>query len=179
MFACSIFLDARSTGTVLPRRLVALRRLLQDRNGHVELLLVDDTGDPRLPGLAHRVGARQLPCASEPLGGRLNAAVARSQGLVLVFPGATLPKPTEWLPEAIAAIEHHSWDAIVLPARPRSLATRLWHWLCRTSPADTLCVAREWFDRIGGFDPSLGLSALPELLERLRACQARVHTRFG
>ncbi|PMR69119.1 glycosyltransferase [Halomonas heilongjiangensis] len=177
MFACSIFLDARATGTVLPRRLAALHKLLKGRDGRIELLLVDDTGDPRLPGLASRFGARLLPREDGPLGDRLNAAVARSQGAVLVFLASALPLPADWLDAVAEGLEHHRWDVLVLPARPRGPAPRLWRWLSRSSPADTLCVAREWFDRIGGFDPSLDAKALPELLERLHACQARVQYR--
>ncbi|MDI5984602.1 hypothetical protein QLQ85_07355 [Halomonas sp. M4R5S39] len=177
MFACSIFLDARSAGTGLPRHLAALQKLLKGRDGRIELLLVDDTGDPRLPGLASRFGARLLPYKGEPLGDRLNAAVAHSQGTVLVFLAPALPLPADWLDVVAEGREHHRWDVLVLPARPRGPATRLWQWLGRTPPADTLCVAREWFDRIGGFDPSLDAKALPELLERLHACQARVQYR--
>lgn len=179
MFACSIFLDARSAGTGLPRRLAALQRLQQGRDSRIELLLVDDTADPRLPRLANRFGVRLLPCEDEPLGGRLNAAVARSQGTVLIFPAPALPIPTDWLAVVVDEFEHRTWDVMVLPSRPHGTATRLWQWLRRAPPADTLCVVREWFDRIGGFDPSLDTKALPELLERLRACQARVHSRFS
>ncbi|MFY0991227.1 hypothetical protein [Halomonas sp. C05BenzN] len=177
MFTCSIFLDARSTGAGLPRRLAVLREQLQRRDIRSELLLVDDTGDTRLPGLARRFDARLFPCSGEPLGSRLNAAVANSQGKLLVFPAPSHPLPGDWLACVAKPPEHRGWDALVLPSRPRHPLLRLWQRLSRSPPADGLCVAREWFDRIGGFDPALGAAALPELLERLHACQARVQAR--
>jgi len=33
---------------------------------------------------------------------------------------------------------------------------------------------RSWFERIGGCDPALDADALSDLIERLRACQARI-----
>ncbi|TFH87791.1 glycosyltransferase family 2 protein [Billgrantia azerbaijanica] len=170
----SLILDVRTAGSRLPRQLHALQRLLRSLAGSIELLVADDTGDSRLPQLAQRFGARLCPCEGTPLGDRLNAAVARSQGDVLVFPGPDTRLSSQWLQQAAERIARQQRDAVVLtPSRPGRLA-RLRRRLQGQSPADVLCVSRIWFERIGGFDPALDLEALPNLLDRLRACQARI-----
>ncbi|RDB42546.1 hypothetical protein DU490_12380 [Halomonas sp. DQ26W] len=174
MYASSIVFDARSFGAQLPRHLAALHRVMRYGEGKHELLVVDDTGDRRLPGLACRFGVTLVSCRSHPLGERLNIAVAASQGELLLFPGLALDGFHRWLASQFAGLGRQEWDAVVLRARRESVLLRLLSRLHRTSPTDTFCVTHRWFERIGGFDPALEQSALPELIERLQACQARV-----
>ncbi|WP_280550381.1 MULTISPECIES: glycosyltransferase [unclassified Halomonas] len=174
MIVCSILLDARSAGAGLPRRLAALRPLRQRPDLRLEVVLADDTEDPRLQRLASGHDARLVTTEGTPLGDRLNTAVAHSQGQALLFPARGRAIPVGWLVKALADIEQHSRDAVVLTTSRSGRLVQLWQRLRHRTPADTLCVSRAWFERIGGCDPALDADALPDLIERLRACQARI-----
>lgn len=176
MIVCSILLDARSMGARLPRRLAALRPLRQRHDLHTEVLVADDTDDPRLLRLANRHDARIVPTEGTPLGDRFNTAFTHSHGEALLFPAGWLTIPASWLETALADIEHHRQDAVVLTASSPNTLNRLWQRLRHRTPADTLCISRIWFERIGGCDPALDLEALSDLIERLRACPARIRT---
>ncbi|QFU00280.1 hypothetical protein FIU83_01310 [Halomonas sp. THAF5a] len=174
MIVCSILLDARASGAGLPRRLAALRPLRQRRDLHLEVLLADDTGDARLHRLATRHDVHLIATEGTPLGDRLNTVVAHSQGQALLFPAPGRPLSPAWLVDTLAEVEHHVRDAVVLTAgRPNRLSL-FWQRLRHRALTDTLCVSRAWFERIGGCDPSLDAEALPDLIARLHACQARV-----
>lgn len=170
----SVILDARTAGAKLPRSLSIFRQAAKCRRGGCELLIMDDTGDHRLPALAQRHQASLLNCNSVPLGRRLNAAVNSSRGEILLFPGTGTPRMAEWLEQRLTEEELGGrWDAAVLSLRAQGW---LWRWrlLQRFSPLDTFWITRAWFERIGGFDHQLERDALPDLLDRLQACGARV-----
>jgi hypothetical protein len=171
----SVIFDARTAGAKLPRHLSAFEQAARHWQSGYELLVVDDTGDRRLPPLALRHQAMLLSCSEAALGGRLNSAVGASHGEVLLFPGLGDRRVPAWLGHRLAIAEsERGWDAAILPVQYPGWLRRWWASLYRSSPRDTYWVARDWFERIGGFDPQLGSDALPDLLERLRACQARV-----
>ncbi len=152
-----------------------LQRAAREWHGSHELLLVDDTGDARLPALTRRHETTLIHCSGESLGSRLNVAVAVSRGDVLLFPGLGPRRAVDWLSHRLSAAgEERAWDAAVLRIPRQGRLRHWWYRLQRTSPLDTFWIARDWFERIGGFDPKLDTEALPELLARLRACQARV-----
>lgn len=174
MYTSSVLLDARSFGAQLPRHLDALHRVMRYGGGKHEVLVVDDTGDRRLPGLACRFDVTLISSRPCPLGERLNLAVAASHGELLFFPGLGQGGFHRWLANQLGDLGRQEWDAVVLQARRQGALLRLLSRLHRASPTDTFCVTRGWFDRIGGFDPVLEHGALPELIERLQACQARV-----
>lgn len=174
MIVCSILLDARDSGAGLPRRLASLRPLRQRRDLRLEVLLADDTGDARLKRLAHRHDVCLIATEGTPLGDRLNTAVAHSRGGALLFPAARPAIPPDWLVDTLTDIERHARDAVVLTTGRPTRLTLLWQRLRRPPLADTLCVSRAWFERIGGCDPSLDTTALTDLIDRLHACQARV-----
>ncbi|MCE8016904.1 hypothetical protein HOP62_12575 [Halomonas sp. MCCC 1A17488] len=172
----SVIFDARAAGAKLPRSMVLFEQAARRWQGGYELLLVDDTGDRRLPDLAQRYQVMLVSCSAANLGSRFNAAVRVSRGDVLLFPGLGDRRAVDWLSLRLIDLDlepESGWDAAVLPVRRHSWL-RWWWLLQRPSPLDTFWVARDWFERIGGFDPQLGSDALPDLLERLRACQARV-----
>jgi hypothetical protein len=176
MSTCSILLDARSSGAGIPRRMAAWKEILQRLDHRIELVVVDDTRDPRLVALAKRHGAIMLQAEGTPLGDRLNLGVTHSQGDVLLFPAQGTSFTSSWLSRTIENMEHNELDAVVRTQQPSTLPARLWRRLHYQPFSDTLCVSRVWFDRIGGCDPSLDTDALPDLIERLHACQARVET---
>ena len=171
----SLFLDARTAGPQLPHMLHALGHLARQWPGGYELLLVDDTENESLASLAQQYHATLVTSTAPTLGCRFNTAVAASQGRVLLFPGSVGQPLSTWLGQRLATVEgEREWDVAVLLARPPRPLMRWFRWLQRASPLDTFWVARTWFERIGGCDPQLDSEALPDLLERLRACQARV-----
>ncbi|OUE40047.1 hypothetical protein BZY95_14965 [Billgrantia desiderata SP1] len=167
----SVILDARTAGAQLPRTLVAFDRAAGSWKDAHELLLVDDTGDRRLPDLAQRHHATLLPCTAATQGARLNAAVGASHGELLLFPGLVNRRVIDWLPEVEA---ERTWDAAVLPVQRQGRLLRWWNWLQRAASEDTYWVERAWFELIGGFDPQLDGDAPTDLLARLRACGARI-----
>jgi hypothetical protein len=174
MLACSIILDARASGAGLPRYLKALSPLIDQPDELLELLLVDDTEDPRLSDLAQRHLARLLICHKTPLGGRLNSAVTLGQAEILVFPAQGLTPSIDWLSRATRAVENDETDCVLLAHLQATPLEKVRERLRPGSPSSTLCLSRSWFERIGGCDPDLDSNALPDLLDRLRACQARV-----
>ncbi|MDR9438008.1 MAG: glycosyltransferase family A protein [Halomonas sp.] len=174
MIVCSILLDVRSAGPGLPRRLADLKPFRQRRDLRVEVILADDTEDPRLRRLANQHDARIVTTEGTPLGDHLNTAVAHCQGQALLFSAGEHAISADSLVRALADIEQHSQDAVVLTTSSSGRLVQLWQRLRHQTPAGTLCISRAWFERIGGCDPALDADALPDLIERLRACQARI-----
>ncbi|MFB9147471.1 hypothetical protein ACFFU2_13220 [Halomonas alkalicola] len=168
-----ILIDARSAGSRLPRQLAVVAPLA--RADTFFLGIIDDTGDARLPRMAHRYGARLLSVLPAPLGQRINDAIAHSQGPVLIFPGIGNATSSEALSRLAAEVAAGRVDVALLPTLQRGPLWRLLAWLRlgRLPRGEGLCLSRAWFERIGGCDPELDDAALDELLERLRACGAR------
>jgi hypothetical protein len=173
-FTGCILIDARSAGAHLPRQLAVVAPLCRRSPPDFSLTLVDDTGDARLPRIARRFGARLLSLPPTPLGHRLNEAIAQSSGEVLVFPAIGNAITAETLSQLAARIVAHELDASALPTLPHGLLHRLLAHVRRLPSGDGLCLSRDWFERIGGCDPELDKEAIGELVERLRACGARV-----
>ncbi|MFO7647742.1 hypothetical protein [Halomonas campaniensis] len=173
-FTGCILIDARTSGARLPRQLAALAGGDDDTRPRFNLVVADDTGDPRLPAIARRYGALRVPCPAGPLGARLNAAVLHCSGVVVLIPVAKRTPPRHILIGLASGIIAQTHDAVLLPAGSSGRLAGLLARLRRSPSCDALCLSREWFERIGGFDPELEASALPELVERLRACGARV-----
>ncbi len=167
-----ILIDTRSVGARLPRQL-AMVEALPSRH-RFELVVIDDTRDPRLPDIVRRFGARLVSQPRAPLGHRLNEAIARCGGEVLIFPGFGNATPAAELWRQAARVAAQEVDAITLPAVSRGVLDRLRVRLWGPSGGDGVCLARRWFERIGGCDDTLDRSALADLLERLRACGARI-----
>lgn len=174
MLSCCIILDARESGAGLASQLTALRPLIDQPDELIEILLVDDAADSRLPGMAHRSLARLLHCDKTPLGDRLNIAVSRGQGETLLFPAPRLTPSVDWFSRATEAIQREEADCVVLARLATTPLKSVLQRLRQDSPSSTLFLSRRWFERIGGCDPSLDRNTLPDLLDRLRACQARV-----
>jgi hypothetical protein len=168
-----ILIDARSAGPRLPRQLAVVAPLA--RADSFFLGIIDDTGDTRLPRMAHRYGARLLSVMPAPLGQRINDAIAHSHGPVLIFPGIGNAISAETLSRLAADVAACRVDVALLPSPRCGPLRRLLAWLRlgRLPRGEGLCLSRDWFERIGGCDPELDDGALVELLERLRACGAR------
>ncbi len=168
----SLIIDARLTGKELPRRLAEARQQVALFQGRGEILVIDD-GDmvpPLLgePGEHAVVGYRQVRSRPAPMGRRLNLAASHSNGRMLGF--CLGPLDTHWVERMMAAACDDS-RPVVRPARPCPLSLLS---LLRRTPTRALGVERTWFDRLGGFDPSLDLSAVEDLATRLKACRAKM-----
>lgn len=169
-----ILIDARSAGPRLPRQLAVVAPLA--RADAFSLRVIDDTGDPRLPPIVERYGARLLNVSPAPLGHRLNDAITRISGEVLIFPGIGNTTSAEALSRLAIEIATGTFDVALLNPLQRSSWQRLLERVRRRPRprSEGMCLSRGWFERIGGCDPALDAGALGELLERLCACGARV-----
>ncbi|MGJ7459104.1 hypothetical protein ACR80S_14855 [Halomonas sp. MA07-2] len=173
-FTGCIFIDARSAGSRLPRQLAVVAPLASTDATPFALRIIDDTGDPRLPRIAQHFGARLLGVSPAPLGQRINDAIARSSGEVLVFPSIGNATSAEALEQLATEVAKGRFDAALMPTLHRGSLQRLLAWIRRLPHGEGLCLSRTWFERIGGCDAALDDAALDELLERLHACGARV-----
>ncbi|WP_043531499.1 hypothetical protein [Litchfieldella xinjiangensis] len=174
MNAYCIVVDTRLMASRLPRCLATLDTAIRRFPGRVEVHVVADAASPRLYSLSKRYGARfeTIPCPS--VGARSNEAVHRNPGETLVFPAPRARLADGWLASADLLLRGQHWDAVLFLPRVPPLSCSLIHLWRQRPPAGTLCVHREWFERIGGFDPLLDEAAGDDLVHRLRACQARV-----
>lgn len=169
-----IIIDACLMATWLPRQLPGLRHLHRRHGGQLDIHVVSESHQPRLNALSRRFGLA-LDVVPEPTAGaRGNRIVQGTQSDLLLFPSPQYGLPTQWLPRLVASDD---WDALLFtpPSGTWHHLRRLW----RTPMTGTLCVRRDWFDRLGGFDPSLDSTAPQDLLARLRACHARVRVLPG
>ncbi|MFN2331831.1 MAG: hypothetical protein ABR580_08245 [Halomonas sp.] len=173
-FTGCILIDARSAGSHLPRQLAIVAPLARADAALFSLRIVDDTGDPRLPRIAQRYLARLISVSPAPLGQRLNDAIARCNGEVLIFPGIGNATSAEVLVQLANEVAEGGFDAALLPTLHRGPLQRLLARIRRLPQSEGLCLSHSWFERVGGCDPRHDDSALDELLERLRACGARV-----
>lgn len=167
----TLLIDARSAGARLPRELALVASLAVDQS--FELVVVDDTQDPRVTGIARRHGARHLRLPGAPLGQRLATAISKTSGSVLVFPVLGSLSSTRSLLQLAQRVSVGEVDAVILPGSTPGLFARL---LGRRKPATTagICLARHWYERLGGCDPDLDREALTDLVARLRLCGARL-----
>lgn len=167
----TLIIDARSAGPRLPRELGRVAALADDQT--LELVVLDDTSDRRVAGIARRYRARHLPLSAARLGERLSLAIPRTAGEVLVFPvlGCVDAAPT--LVRLARRVGAGEIDAVSLTDARRGLIDRLLG-RRRVDGEIGVCVTREWYERIGGCDPRLDHDALPDLLTRLRHCGARI-----
>ncbi|GHC38215.1 hypothetical protein [Aidingimonas halophila] len=169
-----IIVDTGLMASRLPRCLATLRNAIQHFPGRTDVRVVSHSHNARLATLSRRFGARFEAFEQGSIGARGNAAVSQSPGEALVFLAPRSKLGTNWLSDADRLLSEHAWDAVVFKA-PRHDRTRGLRRLWRTPlMPGTLCVRRQWFERIGGFDPTLDDTAYQDLIDRLRACQARV-----
>ncbi|SDM80138.1 hypothetical protein SAMN05192555_1204 [Franzmannia pantelleriensis] len=169
-----IIIDSRLMAARLPRCLATLHHAVARHPDKVDIRVVSDDDNGNLHTLTRRIGAHFETIRLGSIGARSNEMVRRTPGATLIFPTPRMRLVSDWLDKADHLLTHHQWDAVLLTPRRRPLSQgfkRLWQ---REPEAGTLCVRRDWFERIGGFDPSLDESAHSDLLARLRACQARV-----
>ncbi|NWN84169.1 MAG: hypothetical protein HLX48_14440 [Halomonas sp.] len=167
----ALLIDARSAGARLPRELALVAPLAAEQA--FELTVIDDTQDSRVADISRRHGARHVPMPHAPLGKRLGIAIPNTTGSVLVFPALGCLTSTRTLLELARRVSNREVDALALSGDPPGLLARV---LGRKKPdtAAGICLARHWYERLGGCDPLLDRDALDDLIGRLRLCGARL-----
>ncbi|QJQ94162.1 MULTISPECIES: hypothetical protein [Halomonadaceae] len=178
MDAYFVIIDSHWMASRLPRSLAMLQNATSSYPGIIEVQVVAISENTYLSSLSRRYGARFSTIALPSIGARSNEIARRSRGRHLVFATPRARLSNDWIIKADQWLSKTSWDAVILRPK-RKIATqgltrglrRLWPMPPRPG---VLCVAYEWFERIGGFDPALDDTAHQDLVTRLRACQARV-----
>ncbi|MFD2191560.1 hypothetical protein [Pistricoccus aurantiacus] len=171
-----VIIDAHLLEPRLLRCLAMVRRVFRSHASQVELNLVAKTRSDELEKISRYFNAR-LEIINQPTAGaRLNTAARGTTQELLVFPGHCGRFKKNALVRYRELFKERGWDAAVLSPQEKGLFERFNRlWLRQDSqPLSTLCVSREWFERIGGFDAQLDASAYQDLLSRLLACNAHV-----
>jgi|TARA_B100000700_G_C15012495_1_gene841666 hypothetical protein len=174
MNAYSVIVDSRLMGAQLPRCMATLNEAVRRHPARVDIQVIGTAENARLATLSRRFGGRFTVCDHATFGARGNAIARLTSADILVFLSPHGRLRSNWLGEVDNLLEHQQWDAMIFqPHAPALMTTlrRLWH---VATPAGTLCIARQWFERIGGFDTGLDDTAHEDLVERLRACHARI-----
>ncbi|MBD3898380.1 hypothetical protein IEI94_21215 [Halomonas sp. ML-15] len=174
MDAYCIIIDSRLMAARLPRCLATLQHAVVRYPDKIDIRVVSDDDNSSLETLTRRIGAHFEAIRLGSIGARSNEVVRRTPVDTLIFPTPRMRLGADWLDEADHLLTQHQWDAVLLTSRRRPFSQGLKRLLQREPEPGTLCVRRDWFERIGGFDPSLDENAHGDLLARLRACQARV-----
>lgn len=169
-----IIIDSKLMASRLPRCLATLSSAAEQHAGRVEIRVVTDADNARLATLSRRFGARLEVIRQATIGARCNAVARATQSTILVFPSPCGRLNPDCLTRADQLLKRHAWDVVIFQPQDVSLLRSLSELWRRPRDTGTLCVDRHWFERIGGFDASLGEAAFPDLVSRLRACHARV-----
>ena len=162
----SLIIDARLTGKDLSCRLTQARQQIALFQGRSEIIVIDDGGITSEQLGEHAKDYRLGRIRPAPMGRRFNLAASHCNGRMLGF--CLGPLDSAWVERMMAAAADES-RPMVRPSRPCPLAL---FQLLRQTPTRALGVERNWFERLGGFDPSLDLSAVEDLATRLKACRA-------
>ena len=185
MTAVSVIVPARNASATLPATLDALLAL-DPVDGGIEVLVADDasTDDTRAIAAAHPAVTRVIDAGGNGPGAARNTAVAAAAGPVLAFTDADCVPEPGWLSGALAALDAGAdlVQGAVDPSGPvgpfdRTVRVGQLSGLFETA---NLVVRREWFERVGGFEPWLSPKRSKELGEdvwlgwRLTRAGARV-----
>ncbi|MDR1349436.1 MAG: glycosyltransferase [Zoogloeaceae bacterium] len=178
-----MFNEARHIG----RTLDSIRRAADFARLDYELLVVDNGSTDAGPHIAAEHGARVLEYPGLSIGALRNRGAEAGSGDWLAFVDADIEAPDDWLAIWKDVHEQRRADVFALecdvPAdapwfarvwQRRKLAAdrreRLRDWLT----TQNLCMARSWFERVGGFDERLLTVEDKEFTLRLRRAGARL-----
>jgi glycosyltransferase involved in cell wall biosynthesis len=157
MTEVSVVIPARDAAERIERTLAAIAD--QDFGGRYEVIVVDDGSRDGTARLAERAGARVVRNRT-PLGpaGARNAGVAVSTGGIIAFTDADCVPERGWLHAGVAACEQADLVQGRVEPDPDHPPGPFDHTI--SVPAESLLyetanlfVRREWFDRVGGFQP--------------------------
>ena len=182
----SVIVPARNAERTLPRTLASLSS--QELEGDYELLVVDDGSSDRTAAIATATpGVRLLRQPPRGPGSARNLGAGHARGAVLAFCDADVFPAAGWLAAGVAALrdaELVQGRVIADPETPLGPFDRtIWvtsaHGLWETA---NLFVARELFDRLGGFEdwlrPRSGKALAEDVWFGYRARRAGARTGF-
>lgn len=151
-----------------------------------EVLVVDNGSTDSGPDIARGKGARVLEGAGMNIGGLRNRGARAAQGQWLAFVDADMEMPANWLTLWSAIHTQNRADMLALACVAPGQApwfARAWQrrtlgsgraqqrdWL----PSANLCLRREWFERVSGFDESLSTGEDKDFGLRMHAAGARL-----
>ncbi|MGN5517423.1 glycosyltransferase [Halopseudomonas sp. Lyrl_26] len=170
----------------IARTLASVRTAAEHAGIACELLVVDNGSTDASSQLAREAGARVLDGAGLGIGALRNLGARAAQGQWLAFLDADMEMPADWFILGRNIFEQDRADVFALEcaapaeapwfARSWQLrnqstgAARLRDWL----PSANLCLPRNWFERVGGFDEQLRTGEDKDLGLRLHAAGARL-----
>lgn len=152
-----------------------------------ELLVVDNGSTDEGPQIAGAAGARVLPGAQLSIAALRNLGARHAQGDWLAFVDADVEVPPNWLTLWQELWQTDRVDVLALDCDTPPQApwfARVWQrrtlsgvrgqqrrdWL----PTANLCLSREWFERVGGFDERLRTGEDKDFGLRLSSAGARL-----
>ncbi len=169
----------------IARTLQAVKAAAEAAGMACEVIVVDNGSRDAGPALAEAAGARVLHYPGLHIGALRNRGAAAATYDHLAFIDADIEVPLDWLQEWSARVQRKDTDVLALacdtPAQApwyarawqrRSLPARAEHrptWL----PSANLCLSRETFQAIGGFDERLRTGEDKDLGLRLQRQGAR------
>lgn len=169
------------------RTLAAIKAAAEHAHLDYELLVVDNGSTDNGPQIASQAGARLLPGAHLTIAALRNLGAGHARGDLLAFVDADVEVPQSWLTLWQQVRQADQADVLALvcdtPARAPWFA-RAWQrrtlsagraeqrrtWL----PTANLCLSRDWFERVGGFDERLRTGEDKDFGLRLSAAGARL-----
>lgn len=169
-----IFIDSRRGFSRLSSCLATISQAASRVTVPVTIVLIVDKARARLVLLAERHGARLVQLPPGPRGQRYNTSANAVTADVLVFVDPVTELPEDWLAHAERALLEQHKDVVALGADGWSSPAWLRLFYRHRSRTLALCIKRTWFERVGGFDPTLDTSAERDLLGRLMACHAHI-----
>lgn len=169
-----VFIDSRRGYARLGRCLQAVTQAATRIDSHIGVILIVDKTRKRLVSIAEQYGTRLMELPPGPRGQRYNTSVSATQADILIFIDPLTELPCGWLAQAEHALFAQHRDAVALVSEGWPTPAWLERFYRPTGRTLALCVKRKWFERVGGFDPELDISAERNLLARLMACHARV-----
>lgn len=168
--AVSVIMPARDASATLPAALDALAAL-EPVPGGMEVIVADDgsTDGTRQIAADHPVVTKVLDAGGNGPGAARNTAASEATGAILAFTDADCEPLPGWLTGALAALAAGAdlVQGAVEPAGPtgpfdRTVRVGQLSGLFETA---NLAIRRDWFDRVGGFEPWLNPRHSKELGE--------------
>ncbi len=172
MIQVSVVVPVLNECAHLVRTLGAVRRAAEHSGLTYELIVPDNGSTDGSQDLATQLGARVLDCPGLSIGAMRNRGASVANGEWLAFLDADMEVPLQWLTTWQQVRANNSAEVLGLVHEPPPQAP--WYaraWLHRVAaerhraqlqdwlPTANLCMERQLFERIGGFD------------ERLRTCE--------
>jgi hypothetical protein len=187
MNSISVIIPMFNEAQHIARTLQAVRRAAQQSGCEWEVIVPDNGSSDAGPQIARDLGAQVLDCPGVSIAALRNRGAAVARGNWLAFLDADMEVPEQWL-----QVWHGVWSeqrAEVLGLVHRPPAQAPWYaraWLHRVAaererpalldwlPTANLCMERDWFERVGGFDERLRTGEDKDLSLRLSGAGARL-----